>query len=90
MIRPRFIARAIADRGGYFWLPCPLCGRKFGGQEWRMVDGHMDTIPTPSRGEGASQGICPTCTRSGKGCTAWAESGVIHHFCDHSAWMRET
>lgn len=22
--------------GGYFWLPCPLCGREFGGHEVRQ------------------------------------------------------
>jgi hypothetical protein len=23
-----------AKFGGYFWLPCPWCGRMFGGFEW--------------------------------------------------------
>lgn len=22
---------------GYFWLPCPRCGRMFGGHEWRAT-----------------------------------------------------
>ena len=37
MIRiPRALARgrrAFARAGGYFWLPCPCCGRDFGGFE---------------------------------------------------------
>ena len=30
---PRFIHRIYADLFGYFWLPCPICGRDFGGHE---------------------------------------------------------
>ena len=34
---PRFRIAAVewlkAKLGGYFWLPCPNCGRNFGGQE---------------------------------------------------------
>ena len=30
---PRWVHRAIAFVGGYFWLPCPVCGRRFGGHE---------------------------------------------------------
>lgn len=28
---------------GYFWLPCPACGRMFGGHEsgWRVIDGRV-------------------------------------------------
>ncbi len=29
----RWINWLIALLGGYFWLPCPLCGKKFGGHE---------------------------------------------------------
>jgi len=32
-IRPRWLQRLVALFGGYFWLPCPLCGEKFGGHE---------------------------------------------------------
>ena len=31
--RPRWLAKLQADVGGYFWLPCPICGENFGGQE---------------------------------------------------------
>lgn len=30
---PRWIHCVRAFIGGYFWLPCPLCGRNFGGHE---------------------------------------------------------
>ena len=39
---------------GYFWLPCPSCGKKFGGHEYlplskvKNVDGHL-------------MGVCPDC-----------------------------
>jgi hypothetical protein len=29
----RFIHKLYAARRGYFWLPCPVCGREFGGHE---------------------------------------------------------
>lgn len=37
---------------GYFWLPCPICGQKFGGHEW--VRGTLFLSP-----EG--RGVCPAC-----------------------------
>ena len=33
MPRIEFLERLKAWRGGYFWLPCPNCGRMFGGHE---------------------------------------------------------
>lgn len=34
MIRaPRLIRRALARASGFFWLPCPVCEREFGGGE---------------------------------------------------------
>jgi len=32
---PRWLNRLWSWLGGYFWSPCPLCGRCFGGHEWR-------------------------------------------------------
>ena len=29
----RLFHKLWAKLGGYFWLPCPLCGRMFGGHE---------------------------------------------------------
>lgn len=33
MIYPRCLARLLAWLGGYFWTPCPRCGRMFAGFE---------------------------------------------------------
>jgi hypothetical protein len=30
---PRRLHQAYAVLVGYFWLPCPVCGRMFGGHE---------------------------------------------------------
>ena len=30
----RILHRLYAAIFGYFWLPCPVCGKKFGGHEW--------------------------------------------------------
>jgi hypothetical protein len=34
-MRIQVLERLKAFIGGYFWLPCPNCGRMFGGQEKR-------------------------------------------------------
>lgn len=47
--RPRFIQWAVALLGGYFWMPCPRCGRKFGGHE----HGHSSGV--------GSLGVCAAC-----------------------------
>lgn len=44
--------RLLALWGGYFWLPCPICGRNFGGHEWAATLKH-----SAFRGEG----VCPKC-----------------------------
>ena len=31
---PRWFNRLYAFLNNYFWLPCPLCDRYFGGHEW--------------------------------------------------------
>lgn len=59
--------KQYADAFGFFWLPCPLCGGMFGGHEWREVDGKCATIPDPESGPNMSKGICPQCTRDGRG-----------------------
>ena len=52
----RAVHEVWAKENGYFWLPCDLCGREFGGHEI------ADTIPDPTKGPGWSMGICPFCT----------------------------
>lgn len=40
---PRWTNRLYARVAGYFWVPCPICGRDFGGHE--IGDGAFP--PTP-------------------------------------------
>ena len=57
---PRWAHFLYARSMGYFWDACPLCGRHFGGHEWRDINGNMSSLPVPG---GA---ICPQCTRNGR------------------------
>jgi hypothetical protein len=50
-----------ATEHGFFWLPCDLCSRPFGGHE---IHG---SIPDPMKGEGWGIGICPACTAERNG-----------------------
>jgi len=54
--RFRRFHRAYASSHAYFWLPCPLCDRPFGGHEWG------GDIPDPTRGPFSYVGICSRCT----------------------------
>ena len=65
-MRNRTVNKFYANIMGYFWAPCPLCGKYFGGHEWRDYGGKVPSIPT---GPGRGKGICPDCTKSGKGYT---------------------
>lgn len=38
---PRWLNCLYAHLMGYLWLPCPICGEKFGGHEWRTDLGHI-------------------------------------------------
>lgn len=58
---PRWAHRAYAKLFGYFWVPCPLCGRMYGGHEWRTIN----RLPAVDPDTGL--GICPACTRAGRG-----------------------
>ena len=49
---PRFINKLYADLVGYFWTPCPICGRGFGGHEWSGI-----LMITEDNGKG----VCPKC-----------------------------
>jgi hypothetical protein len=46
----------LAVSRGYFWLPCPTCGREFGGHE------SGDSL-TPPDASGISRVSCTDCTR---------------------------
>lgn len=63
-MRMRTLNRIYAAIAGYFWTACPLCGEYFGGHEWRDIDGRSSSIKTS---ESSRKGICPDCTRAGKG-----------------------
>lgn len=77
----RGLHRRYAVALGYFWIPCPLCGQEFGGHEWRPRRGHVSDIPDGTPGGG--RGICPDCTRAGRGCYETARiNGLIMHDCD--------
>ena len=53
--------RRYANKHGYFWLPCTLCSRPYGGHQM------AGSIPDPTSGHpGMSIGICPRCTRAGR------------------------
>jgi hypothetical protein len=52
MVRPRWIARLAAWILGYFWLPCPSCGRDFAGFECGR------------RGMRTADGSCRVCCRA--------------------------
>jgi len=63
---PRWCHHLRAFLTGHFWAPCPLCGRMFGGHEWRDISGNYSAIPKPGD-PGTGEGICPACTRAGHG-----------------------
>lgn len=50
--QPRWLQKIKAAQGGYFWLPCLMCGEDFGGHEWAG-----DLMHDRSRGEG----VCANC-----------------------------
>lgn len=56
------IHQRYAQRHGYFWKPCILCTRPYGGHQ------HAGSIPDPEHGPRSrrSVGICPHCTRRGR------------------------
>lgn len=53
----RIFNKIKAKMLGYFWLPCPLCGRYFGGHEWK--DGN-EYLLMDTDGNGGT-GICSDC-----------------------------
>lgn len=70
-MRNRKLNEAYAKMNGYFWLPCPLCSKMFGGHEWRDYNGLSSFIPHENGDPSMGQGICPDCTKAGKGLTNW-------------------
>ena len=59
---PRWRHRLYALTNGYFWLPCPLCLRAFGGHEV------VASIPDPTDEQGRLYiSICPSCSAERNG-----------------------
>jgi len=54
---PRWVHKLYAFTHNYFWLPCPLCGKMFGGHEWK--DG-ISIMTSWHDGKG----VCPNCTEA--------------------------
>lgn len=50
---PRWCHQLYAFIFRYFWFPCPVCDRYFGGHEWRTMD--VLTV------NGEELAICPAC-----------------------------
>jgi hypothetical protein len=85
MRAPRWFHQFYAKAGGYFWAPCPNCGRYFGGHEHREDPaGHIGSVwtwtqfvpgPTP-----VQELICAACTAKGVGCRSHADAGQYHSF----------
>lgn len=69
VLKDRIKAARIAERRGYFWLPCGLCGTYYGGQEWATDSDadHPPHVPDPAGELWSCQGICPWCTAAGRG-----------------------
>lgn len=49
----RFLHRCYAWVFGYFWLPCPVCGKYFGGHEAPIGAGIIK--------DGKGLMVCPNC-----------------------------
>lgn len=59
---------------GYFWLPCPVCGKMFGGHE--VGDGTLWESKNPRNGIRKGRSICPDCEKIKR---EWFEGVRIFH-----------
>src|ERR1035437_4571241 len=44
---------------GFFWVPCPICGKNYGGHEWKTEENRYRNSLMSSAFSGS--GICPNC-----------------------------
>lgn len=63
----RELQKVYARMNGYFWLPCPICYRMFGGHEWHDIGTLSSTIYVTPTDPTLGTAICPVCTAQGKG-----------------------
>lgn len=80
---PRWLHRAYARFGGFFWKACPRCGRMFGGHEGARFRADWEFIPTDG---GPLYLTCPDCQRIGvsavtMGAMADGEPHVVEFSC---------
>lgn len=72
--QPRWLQRIKAQTGGYFWLPCSMCGEEYGGHEWG------GTLMV-SRDRGAM--VCANCAeeaqRRNRARSDWVEPDAVFH-----------
>jgi predicted RNA-binding Zn-ribbon protein involved in translation (DUF1610 family) len=61
--------RLRAWLGGYFWLPCPICGQHFGGHEAVGADLRVVPLTSPIPQTVSYKFVCPGCTALGRGHT---------------------
>lgn len=87
-MKHRFLNRVFAWWANYFWLPCPVCGRCFGGHEWKDIPGHQNSLPVKIyRGGSHATGICPDCTKLGVGDRAWEKAYKEFHDSGLDMWV---
>jgi hypothetical protein len=70
-MKNRFRNYIFAIVQGYFWLSCPICGKKFGGHEWDFENGNTLYI-SPNEG----RGVCPDCGEIAKKINAKTKYGI--------------
>lgn len=76
----RWRHRRYAIRHGFFWMPCPMCGRYTGGHEWSDIGELRSVIYVIGDREGLGHGICRKCTLAGKGGKTYLRSHL--HFVE--------
>ena len=74
---PRWIHKAYANLMGYFWHPCPICGRMFGGHE---IGHYVIERKRSSQWVQLGRSVCKNCVkeamkRNAKGLGHGLESG---------------
>lgn len=85
VVRPRWVAFLWAKAFGYFWLPCPICNRKFAGFEWGA---------SLYKGKHAGTGCCarPLCRAEAKmindGCEPMFSPSMVYYFDPDSLWVK--
>jgi len=63
---PRILHKIYAKVNHYFWLPCPVCGKEFGGHEKHGRQGVITKRETDEHGTTYeySTGVCKNCDGS--------------------------